>query len=534
MFLIGYSQPMFKHYLPLFISYLLAIPLNGQITNVLISTDHEPEEVSIAINPKNTNELIAGANLASYYYSKDAGKSWSKKILTCDPFSVYGDPVVFWDTLQNAYYMHLSNPNPKITLGASWVDRIVLNTSSDHGATYPQCYAFGKAGKKVQDKHWPVVDPKTNEIHVCWTQFDKYESKDPKDTSIIRYARSGDGGKTWTEPKKISYYTGDCVDSDNTVEGAVPCVGPKGEVYVAWAGPKGLVFNRSLDNGNTWLQKETIIDSIPGGWDYQIDGLYRANGMPFTACDNSKGPNKGRIYICWSDARFGEQNKDVFLTYSDDGGETWIDRIVITYYPNFKQQFMPHFTIDQSNGYLYFLYYDRRNYANGHLTDVYLTVSRDGGKTFYHHKINETSFKPHKEVFFGDYIGVSAHNGIIRPIWMQMDEYKNLSVYTALVSDSLLLHQTLSPTISFDRSQAIIYNSKTKVNFTSSAKDKVSAYIYKATEPAFEKLVAKKINVKPGLNKLTVKMNRLHLKKGTYVLMLYNNNSSNYVWIQEE
>ncbi len=525
---------MFKHYLCLILAGLANLTSQAQFKNVLISTAMEPEEVSIAINPKNTNEIIAGANLASYYYSQDGGLTWTRKVLKCHEFNVWGDPVVFWDTAQVAYYMHLSNPFPKITPDGSWVDRIVVNRSDDHGLTYPNCYAFGKAGKKVQDKHWAAVNKRTNEIHVCWTQFDKYESKDPKDSSIIRYARSSDGGRTWTEPKKISYYTGDCIDSDNTVEGAVPCIGPKGEIYVAWAGPKGLVFNKSTDNGNTWLPKEKILDSIPDGWDYSIDGLFRANGLPFTDCDNSNGPYKGRVYICWSDAKFGKTNKDVFLMYSDDGGDTWSDRILLTYYPNHKQQFMPHFTIDQSTGYLYFLYYDRRNHVNSNLTDVYLSVSRDGGKTFSHHKINERSFTPHKEIFFGDYIGVSAHNGIIRPMWMQMDEKKNLGVYTALVTDELLKNAADTMFITYNNSTPFLYAKKTEVQFNALQQGAYSAYMYKATEPGFEKKICENKSLKKGSNSLKVNFKKLKLKKGTYVLMIYNNLRSYPVWIQEE
>lgn len=525
---------MFKQYLHLLALCLIYSASNAQFKNVLISTQMEPEEVSIAINPKNTKQIIAGANIASYYFSHDGGLTWTRKVLKCEKYNVYGDPVLFWDTLQNAYYMHLSFPNPKITPDGSWIDRIVLNKSTDQGQTYADCFAFGKNGKKFQDKHWAVVDPKTNDIHVSWTQFDKYESKDPKDTSIIRYVRSSDGGQNWTEPKKISFYTGDCLDSDNTVEGAVPCVGPNSEVYVAWAGPKGLVFNRSLDRGNTWWPKEKIVDSIPGGWDYNVDGLFRTNGMPFTACDLSKSANKGRIYICWSDAKFGEKNKDVFLTYSDDKGETWSDRILVTYYPNHKQQFMQHFTIDQATGYLYFLYYDRRNFASGNFTDVYLTVSRDGGKTFTHHKINEKTFLPTKDVFFGDYIGVSAHQGVIRPMWMQTDENKRLGVYTAIITDSLLQNTKEVSSINYNKTQPYIYNSKTKVSFTSDSVGTYSAYLYKASDPAFEVKVTEKGKLQKGENHLDVKFKKLKLKKGTYVLMLYNNNSSNYVWIQEE
>ncbi len=506
----------------------------SQYKNVLISNVAEPEEVSIAINPKNTKQIIAGANLANAYFSDDGGVTWFMQTLKCEKYNVYGDPVLFWDTLENAYFMHLSFPNPKITPNGSWVDRIVVNKSTDFGKTYPECYAFGKNEKKVQDKHWAAVDRKKNEIHVTWTQFDKYESKDPKDSSIIRYSKSSDGGINWTEPKRISFYAGDCRDSDNTVEGAVPCIGPNGEIYVAWAGPKGLVFNKSLDGGKTWLPKELVIDSIPGGWEYDIEGIFRCNGLPFTDCDNSNGPHRGRIYVGWSDARFGEHNKDVFMVYSDDGGETWSNRILITWFPNSRHQFMPHFTIDQKTGYLYFLYYDRRNYAEGNATDVYLSVSRDGGLQFTHHRINENSFTPFKDVFFGDYIGVSAHNGIIRPMWMQIDANKKLGVYTALLSDSLLLKTPEKQYLQIDKSKIYLYNSKVRILFNASENGRYSAWLYNTNDTKFKKCALKETKFNKGKNELILNFKKMKLPKSTYALILYANQTAHLAWIQEE
>ena len=83
-------------------------------------------------------------------------------------------------------------------------------------------------------------------------------------------------------PFRISDTGGDCIDSDNTVEGAVPAVGPNGEVYIVWAGPLGLVFDKSLDGGLSF-GKDKVIGDMPGGWDFSVDGLDRANGMPNTA-----------------------------------------------------------------------------------------------------------------------------------------------------------------------------------------------------------------------------------------------------------
>jgi hypothetical protein len=58
--------------------------------------------------------------------------------------------------------------------------------------------------------------------------------------------------------------------------------------------------------------------------------------------------------------------------------------------------------------------------------------SIDGGNTFVNYKLSQTSFDPSPAIFFGDYVGISAYNNIVRPAWM---EYNSgvLSVWTALV-----------------------------------------------------------------------------------------------------
>ena len=102
-------------------------------------------------------------------------------------------------------------------------------------------------------------------------------------------------------PFRISDVAGDCLDSDNTDEGAVPSVGPNGEVYIAWAGPAGLVFDVSKNAGETFGADVKIAD-LPGGWDLDIPGVDRANGMPVTGVDRSSGAFRGSIYVNWIDA----------------------------------------------------------------------------------------------------------------------------------------------------------------------------------------------------------------------------------------
>jgi hypothetical protein len=78
-------------------------------TNVMISSQNQPEEVSICINPKNINQLSAGANIDNYYYSTNGGTTWSAGTLTSS-YSVWGDPAITVDTAGNFYYFHLTNP----------------------------------------------------------------------------------------------------------------------------------------------------------------------------------------------------------------------------------------------------------------------------------------------------------------------------------------------------------------------------------------------------------------------------------------
>ncbi|RKY98078.1 MAG: hypothetical protein DRQ13_03920 [Ignavibacteriae bacterium] len=88
-------------------------------------------------------------------------------------------------------------------------------------------------------------------------------------------------------------------------------------------------------------------------------------------------------------------------------------------------------TIDQTNGYLYFVFYDRRNYSSLQ-TDVYMAVSKDGGNTFTNFKISESPFIVNSNNYIGHYIGVSAHNNIIRPVWTRIDN-NFPSLWTALI-----------------------------------------------------------------------------------------------------
>lgn len=403
--------------------------LFAQHTNIKISNYNYPEEPGIMINPKDPKYIVGGANINNYYYSSDTGKTWSRGTLSSS-YGVWGDPCIIVDTTGAFYFFHLSNPS-----NGNWIDRIVCQKTTNNGLTWNNGSYTGLNGTKAQDKQWGIVDRKRNIIYITWTQFDSYGSYNTNDSSHILFSKSLDGGATWSTPKRLDAKGGDCIDSDNTVEGAVPAVGPKGELYVAYAGPQGLYFTTSKDGGTTW-KKPKVVSDMPGGWDYVIPGLDRCNGLPITVCDVSRSQYKGNIYINWTDQRNGTNNTDVWFIKSTDGGKTFSQPIRVNDDNSGHHQFLTWMDVDQANGNIYFVFYDRRNYMDNK-TDVYMARSTDGGQTFINFKISETPFTPTESVFFGDYTNLSVYNDIARPIWTRLDNFST-SIYTALVNTSII------------------------------------------------------------------------------------------------
>lgn len=441
--------------------------VEAQYTNIRVSPegDMDPEEVTIAVNPADPLNLAAGANLKYYYYSHDRGYTWTRGTLSSS-MGVHGDPCVTFDALGNLYYGHLSNPR---TYTGSWLDRIVVQRSESGGDDWSDGAGVGRNGLKDQDKEWLIADitnsPYRHNIYMSWTQFDGIWSTDPADSSRIMFSRSTDHGETWSTSRPISDHGGNCLDDDYTVEGAVPAVGPNGEVYISWAGPLGLMFDRSFDGGLNFGTDIHVADQY-GGWDQYVPGLQRCNGLPVTVCDISNSPYRGTVYVLWSDFRNG--NPDIFIAKSTDRGDTWSSPLQVNDDTGPAYQFFPWISVDPVTGVLYVIFYDRRN-TTGANTDVYLATSYDGGETFENVKISESSFMPGATVFFGDYINIAAYNGYVHPIWARMD-YGNLSIWTAVIHDTAAVTNvvTAESPVSFQLQQNYPnpFNPSTVIPFT--------------------------------------------------------------------
>lgn len=389
-----------------------------------------PAEPSIFINPINTSNIVAGSIINFYHTSNDGGRTWQTNRINSS-LGVWGDPCITADTKGNFYYAHLSDPDGTNWQSAKILDRMVVQKSVDGGKTWSDGTGVGLNSPKQQDKEWMTVNPFNNEIYMSWTEFDKYNSKNPEDKSRILFSKSTDDGLTWTNPIKLSQFEGNTLDDDKTTEGAVPSVGPNGEIYVAWSFDNKIYFDKSTDGGITWLDKDIVASDQPGGWNFDLPGLNRTNGMPVTGTDISESAYKGNVYINFTDQRNGADDTDVFIVKSADNGNSWSKPIKVNQDKTKTHQFLTWMSVDAKTGYLYIVYYDRSKYTTN-LTDVVLAVSTDGGESFSNTTISESPFEPNTRMFFGDYSNISSYDGVVRPVWTRIDK-DTLSIWTALI-----------------------------------------------------------------------------------------------------
>jgi hypothetical protein len=420
----------------IFLFFLLiatATRLMGQFKNVKLDEQAESHgfvcEPTIAINPRYPNNMVAGSVLDNVYFSKNGGETWQTGKLS-SPFGVYGDPTLIADSKGDFFYFHLSDPTGgKGGYETQKLDRIVVQSSYDGGETWSEGESIGLNDPKDQDKQWATFDPRGN-LYVSWTQFDKYGDASPNCFSNILFSMSKNG-KKWTDPVIISQVPGNCLDNDSTAEGAVPAASFDGKVFIAWSNQGKIYLDRSFNGGYLWLNNDILVAEQKGGWDINIPGHDRSNGMPVLMTDNSKSPFKGSLYIVWADQTNGPDDTDIWFTRSHNYGDNWSAPQRINNDGPGKQQYLPWMAVDQTTGYIYIIYYDRRNYDDNQ-TDVYLAYSIDGGASFKNVKISEKPFTPRDDKFFGDYNNISAHKGIIAPIWTRMEDGKT-SVWTAVI-----------------------------------------------------------------------------------------------------
>lgn len=502
------------------ISLSLINPYYSQYKNIKIwgsINSHEPEECSIVISPLNTNHMLASSNQDNYFYSTDGGNTWKQGVVS-SPYGVLGDPNIAVSNDGKYFYFYLTNN----------LARIGCNRLPYLGGSWSQGTSVGLNGTKQNDKQWSVLDRKNNYLYSCWAQFDKHSSSNPSDSSVILLSRSTDEGNTWSVPVQISNKKGDARAGNTSCHAPMPAIGPGNDIYVTWMSRVGLMFDKSSDGGVTWLNKD--IQITPGRIDwlsFNITGVQRTPGFPVMNCDLSGGKYNGNIYICWTDQSSGTDNSDVWIVKSSDKGANWTKPKKVNGDNSGRHQFFGTMATDQVTGKIYIVYYDRRNYPAGDTrTDVYMSVSEDGGDSFSDIKISESSFSPVNTNFIGDYIGISAHNDVVRPIWTRVDN-NQLSLWTAIINPVSVGENNDKPALPENFFIVSVYpnpfNASIKIKYDLKKQGYISLKIYDILGKEVDNLLEKYLTA----GEYTTEWNAKHFASGTYYLKAGFNDSFN-------
>ncbi|MEI6090717.1 MAG: exo-alpha-sialidase [bacterium] len=222
---------------------------------------------------------------------------------------------------------------------------------------------------------------------------------------------------------------------------------PNGDVYVVWNnGIKHAVgFNKSTDGGETWGEPRLIkyynifgvTKKFTQGWRHSLKGTVRAEAYPVIRCDQSDGPRKGWIYLTWAADRI----PNIYFSRSTDGGNTWSDAKII-HSVSENDQFWQWLDVDPITGDLGVMYFDSRRFPDNMNVECWVSYSNDGGDSWIDRAASDIScdirLNPFEEnVFAGDYSGMAFYNGVMYPTWVDMRfavaDITDSDVFTAII-----------------------------------------------------------------------------------------------------
>ncbi len=413
-------------------------------TNVDASNECGPQsETYITLNPVSSKSLAAGSNEIFRdpmrgYFSTDNGSTWGGVDVPLPPplqganDTRFGsDPSLVFDSRGNLFYSYIV----VYFGGGNGIDgtQMAVARSADGGMSYPQLtlFAFQSGENHFNDK--PMITSDTNpaspfrdRVYVAWDAASGGNTAD----GGIHLARSSDAGATFALARV------DNPSGPSQGIGAVPFVGPNGEVYAAWNDYKNnlIGFNRSFDGGATWDAQRTVsLKTAPFDVGIPAEMFRRALVYPACDADRSTGPHRGRLYCSWMDLTSAGVT-DILVSISDDRGLTWTAPHPATdQLPQLVDRFNQWLAVDPLTGDVNLSFYDTRNDTTGfrYMTDTFFTQSVDGGATFRSPNVRVSSASSNEHdcngVFpcsainygnqQGDYEGLASRGGVSHPIW---------------------------------------------------------------------------------------------------------------------
>lgn len=410
--------------------------------NTRINSDNSgnvQNEEQACISPIDPENMVAvwrdfrlGYRRVGFGFSNDNGASWQDELFPQMYEPWQSDPCLAVDA-DGIYTANVISFDPE----EGGEDGLLDISSYDGGQTWRDSVwaAYATVPIGFEDKQMITIDVSGSEWHgsryVAWAHF---YGPNPYDSTNIWFVYKRPG-QPYSAPIVLSHETG--------VQWANVCVGALGEVYVTWVdySRDGIMFSRSMDGGQTWNTPVQIQNTSFVSANINPNLLIFAYGA--MACDLSNSPQRGRLYMIFTDG-VGGQDTDVYSVYSDNNGQSWSARNRLNDDAENLDvdQFHPWISVDDS-GRVWTAFYDRRNDPQNNLMmDLYFTLSENGGQSWRaNERITTVSSDPSAGSLtaglIGEYVGWCARHNKALAVWTDTRD-GNQDVYSTVI-DSVII-----------------------------------------------------------------------------------------------
>lgn len=252
------------------------------------------------------------------------------------------------------------------------------------------------------DKEQFTIDPYTGHVYAAYSERWQQSGE-----ARIMFAKSTDGGRTWSDPIPIDPPQPHYIGGGKHQMGPWPTVTADGKLLIIWSDLTSGSFYVSDADGDGFAPPRLIAQN-EGTW------------IPSVGVDMTGGPNHGTIYASLMDDRNGDG--DVFLHVSRDGGVTWEESVRVNQdaVGNGMDLRMPELIVEP-DGAVSIVYMAEVADDQYH---AFVSRSIDGGRTFTEYQVsseptsastmnNQPSFLTH----LGDYLGISYNDNGIVAVW---------------------------------------------------------------------------------------------------------------------
>lgn len=391
----------------------------GPVVNISRASGNQTE-ADIAINPVNPQQIFAVSNVTSnglfMAVSNDGGVNWTTRTgaTGADIPTACCDARVEYDSFGNLWMTYLGPGGSN-----NYVARSINN-----GTTFT--IVDTKTGS--WDNPAIAVGHGNNIVAV--------EARGPGGVNVYTGVSTGLGAPiTFTAAQSVptTSSTGNFGDVAVLNDGSIlvtyttPSGGQGPATDPVYRDPDGIGVGAGF---SLVLTQNTNV----GGFDFlpAQDGR-SVDSEPQFAVAPPNTPFAGRVYFIYLEEKVAENNDtDVMLRYSDNGGLNWTTPVVVNddNQSIIRSQMLQQIAVDRTTGAIALSWHDARN-DNGVLPNgtnavanddvqFYGAVSLDGGVTFENFQITSgwsNDDRAANGIDFGDWTGSDFYNGVFHAIW---------------------------------------------------------------------------------------------------------------------